>query len=107
MLRRLAIVATLVAALTALALPAQADEKPKVEIRSQTVTVQPFIGYQCTSDPALIEVIGVTTEPPEAEDFLFVTEQPGAFCILSDYPEPVQVTVYYLALKKVPKETAA
>lgn len=92
-----AIVAVL-AILATLASPAQSDQR--TEIRSRTVTVQVNAGYQCTSDPRLIEILGETAQPAEAEGWLFVQEQPvGQMCVLSDWPEPVEVTLWYLALR--------
>jgi hypothetical protein len=97
MLKRLAVVAVILAAFAALSSPAESYER--TEIRSRTVTAQPGGGYVCSPDTKLIEVIGPETDPPEAEDFLFIQEGIDEFCVLSDYETAVEVTVYYLARK--------
>jgi hypothetical protein len=97
MLKRLAVAAVILAAFALLASPAQSWER--TEIRSKTLTVQPAAGYTCVPAGKLIEIIGPTTEPPEAEDYLFFQEHPDEICVLSDWETPVEVTVYYLAVR--------
>lgn len=97
MLKRLAAVAVILAAFALLASPAQSGEQ--TEIRSKTLTVQPAVGYVCEPASNLIEIIGPTTQPLEAEDYLFFQERPDEICVLSDFETPVEVTVYYLAVR--------
>jgi len=97
MLKRLAVAAAIIAAFALLSSPAQSEEK--TEIRSKTMTVQPASGYNCSPTAQLIEIIGPTTEPAEAEDYLFFQERVDEICVLSDWETPVEVTVYYLALR--------
>jgi hypothetical protein len=96
----LAVVAAALATLAAVAVPAQSDNP--TEIRSRTLTVPtgtPDVGFHCTPEPDLIEIIGPTVEPAEAEGWLFIQERVGEMCVQSDWPDPVEVTLYYLALK--------